>query len=278
MWQGAKTAIAHEVKDEDKAIENKDSSSWKKTIAVSAIILGLGAGLAIAPVTIAQTAAAATKVDQHWQEKLNTQIDLAQAKVAALRAQIALEIEKSPARAKQALDDSLAALAKAKDNARDAADERIDALRADVKAAQNAIANAPATASKKVDDAVDATQTRIAEYGQIVADTDEAKVLKRRYAQLQAQAALMKAQLAEKADQTGEQARSYLDKAKAWYGDAKTNASKKWQDTLSATTDRIDAAKKTVGTKGDQASEAISNLAKKAGDLVRGDKAGEAAK
>ena len=252
----------------------------KKTIAISAIILGLGAGQALVPVTMAQaqTAPTTTKADQGWQEKLNVQIDLAQAKVAALRAQIALEIEKSPERAKQALDDSLAALTKAKDNATDAAGKRIDALRADVKVAQDAIVSAPAKARKKVNDAVEATEDRIAEYGQIVADTDEAKVLKRRYAQLQAQAALMKAQLAEKADQTGEKAQSYLDKAKAWYGNAKANASKKWHDTLSASSDRIDAAKRTLRDKRDQAGEAISNLAIKAADLVQGDKAEQPAK
>lgn len=253
----------------------------KKTLAISAIILGLGAGQALVPVTVAnatQTAPATTQTDQGWLDKLNTRIDLAQAKVAVLRAQIALEIEKSPERAKQALDDSMAALTKAKDNATEAAGKRIDALREDVRAAQDAIVSAPATARKKVNDAVEATEDRIREYGQVVADTDEAKVLKRRYAQLQAQAALMKAQLAEKADQTGEQAQSYLDKAKSWYTDAKANASKKWHDTLTATTDRIDAAKKTIRDKRHQAGEAISNLAKKAADLVRGDKAGEPAK
>jgi hypothetical protein len=73
-----------------------------------------------------------------------------------------------------------------------------------------------------------------------------------------------RAELAGQADKTGEQAKTYLDKAKAWYANAKANASKKWHDILNATCDRIDTAKQTVKNKRDQAGEAINKLAKRA--------------
>lgn len=245
----------------------------KKALIVTTMLVSLGAGQILLPVSV--NAAEATPVtsqeSQGWLSKLQTQIDLAQAKVSALRAQIALEIENSPKRAKQALDDAHSALLKAKNTASDKVSKGIDDLHEDISAAQDAVTNAPSKARKKIGEIVDKTEDRIKEYGQVVADTDEAKALKKRYAQLQAQAALMKAQLAEKVDKTGEKAQSHLDKAKFWYANAKANASKKWHDKVNSITDRIDAVKKTIKDKRDHASEAISNLAKKAANLVRGD-------
>jgi len=247
----------------------------RRALIATILLLGLGVGQALVPVATvqaAETAASTTKGEQDWLAKLNTKIDLAQAKVAVLRAKIALEIEKSPERAKRALDDAEARLLEAKEEASAEVSKRIDSLLKDVRAARAAVTGAPATARQNVNELVENIEERIQGHGKTVLETDEAKLLKKRYAQLEAQAALLKAQLAEKADKTGKQAISYLDKAKAWYAEAKANASKKWHDTLTATSDRIDAAKETVQNRREKAGEAIVDLAKRAADLVRGEK------
>jgi len=255
----------------------------KKTFVISALLLGLASGPVLTQTALAETAPEVIQTTPSWSDQLKTKIDLAAAKVAALRAQVALEIEKSPERAQQALDDAEARLAaartrleNAKDSASEAASNRIQALREDVKSAKDAVISAPEKARAKVGDLVDKTEDRIQDYKEIALDTDEAKLLKKRYAELQGQASLLKAQLAEKVDATGEKARSYLDRAKAFYADAKANTAKKWHATIDATTTKIDAAKQAIKHKRDQAGAAIKSLTKRAADMVRGEKAAPA--
>jgi hypothetical protein len=250
------------------------------------VLLGVGSAAAVIPFTAAKADAPKTQGDQTQTpqepkadtqrgeqsliDALRTRIALAQAQVAELDAKVALEIEKLPDRAAKALDDADARLLKAKETATAEISQRIDELRQDVRAARDAIVSTPAKAQAKLDELVTRTQERIAEYQQVVLETDEAQLLKKRYAELEAQAALLKARLAEKADETGESALSHLDKARAWYAEAKTNTAKKWQEAQSAISDGIDAAKQAIRHRREEAGETIIDLSKRAAELVKG--------
>lgn len=247
----------------------------KKTLIASIIVLGFSATQALVPASQAQDTVNKTtveKTEKDWFDTLNMRIDLAQAKVAALRAKVALEVEKSNDRAKQALEEAEAGYVKARDAAKSKVSKEVGKLVDDANAAKEAVVNAPAEAKKRIDELVKNTEERLQEYGQVVLDTNEAKLLKKRYAQLEAEAALLKAKVAEKVDDTGKLATSYLDEAKNWYSKAKDNASEKWHQELADLSAGIDDAKKAVTHKRGQAADAITDLAERAADLVRGAK------
>lgn len=244
----------------------------KNALIATTMVIALGSGVALAPATTAhaQTTGASTQASQkNWLDEMNTRIDLAQAKVALLRAKIAMEIEKSPERASQALAAAKARFSQAKEAATAEAQRELQALANRVQQAQDGLAAAPAEARQEIDDLISAAETRLSAYKQAVLETDEAKLLGKRYAQIEAQAALLRAHLSEKADETGELTAAYLDEAKAWYGSTKEDASAKWQAGLSKITADINAAKDLVLSKRDEAGAAISDLTKRAAEFVR---------
>ncbi len=258
-----------------------------KIFITSIIVLAIGAAQAFTPALHAEESSYAEKssaeatderTEKDWLDMLNMRIDLAQAKVATLRAKVALDIEKSNDRAKQALDDAEAGYARAKGAAKSKVSKEIGKLVDNTIAAKNAVTNAPEKAKKKIDELVEQTEDSLQGYSQVALNTDEAKILKKRYAQLEAEAALLKARIAEKADNTGKLTTSYLDEAKNWYAKAKSNTSKKWHQELADLSADIDDAKKTVIHKRDQAADAITDLAERASELVRGSKSEKSTK
>ncbi len=242
------------------------------------MLFGFGMGLALMPVSLAYATETGTQVEQaetkaveskkDWLDVLNTRIDLAQTKVSVLKAKVALEIEKSSERARQALDDAESSLISAKNTVSDEGAKRIGVLQDDLREAKSTLAAAPDKAYKKVDTLLENTENQIRSYRDVLLETDEAKVLNKRYAQLQAQASLLNAQLAEKADQTGEAVSVYLVEAKAYYVEAKTYALKKEGEAITAISVRIEEAQKAIASKDKQVRAKIIALLEKAEALV----------
>ena len=245
----------------------------KKSLIATTMLIGLGVGLALAPVSTVyaqETSASTEAAQQNWLDALNTRVDLAQAKAALLRAQIALEIEQSPERAQQALDDAQTWVTKAKDRAVAGAKTQMQMMSDDITTARDTVAEMPDEARAKIEALTVTTEARLLEYKQVILDTDEAKLLQMRYAQAEAHAALLQAQLAEKVDATGALATAYLDKAQALYQSTKEGASQGWQAGVGEISTDIDAAKSLIADKRDQAATAITSLAERAASFVRG--------
>lgn len=261
----------------DSRREKEGGLTMKKMLFTTFTLIGFGF---LVPLVTAQAEEPREQTDQKEKPKapaeqamidaLKTKIALAQAKVAELEAKVALEIERLPENAGKRLDEADAWLLKAKETALTEVAKRIDELREEVRSTKEVVTTTPAKARAKIDDLTDRMDRRIEEYKQVVIDTDEAKILKQRYAQLEAQASLLRARLAEKVDETGKSAISHLDMAKAWYAEAMASSAKKRHETLVAITERIEGAKETVKSKRAQAGEAILDLSKRAADLVRG--------
>jgi len=112
------------------------------------------------------------------------------------------------------------------------------------------------------------TEGQLQAYGKQVTESEEAVLLRKRYAELEAQAALLKAQLAASADATREQARSYLDEAKAWYARAQSQAKETARLELQKMNKRIDDTKDAFKEKGKQGSKKLSDLLKSAAERV----------
>jgi hypothetical protein len=72
-------------------------------------------------------------------------------------------------------------------------------------------------AKAKLDTLIAHTEERLQTYGTRIREGEEVGLLKKRYAELEARAALLKARLAAEKEATYDQAQAYLDEAKIWY-------------------------------------------------------------
>ena len=213
---------------------------------------------------IAETQTKATAL----KKETSTRIALVQARAAALKARIALEIEQSPEKAEQALKDAQGYLAEAKASASKRTAEGIAQLELDAQAAKQAVTEGVSEAKDKTNALVVHTEEQLQAYGKQVRESEEASLLRKRYAELEAQAALLKAQLAASADATREQAQSYLDEAKAWYARAQSQAKETARLELQKMQKRIDDTKVALKEGGKQGSKKLSDLLKWAAERV----------
>ncbi len=213
---------------------------------------------------IAETQTKATAL----KKETSTRIALLQARAAALKARIALEIEQSPEKAGQALEDAQGYLAEAKASASKRTAEGIAQLERDAQAAKQAVTEGVSEAKEKTNALVVHTEGQLKAYGEQVGESEEAVLLRKRYAELEAQAALLKAQLADSAEATREQAQSYLDEAKAWYARAQSQAEETARLELQKMNKRIDDTKDALKEGGEQASKKLSDLLKWAAERV----------
>jgi len=198
-----------------------------------------------------------------------TRYALVEAKGAALNARIALEIEQSPQKAKHALTNAEDALQRAKVSANEMSREKISTLQKQAQAARLAVSNNTGEAKSRISALVLATEERIQASTKYVHDSEEAKLLKYRYGQLEAQAALLKANLAAKADASGKRAVAYLDESKAWYANVKAHASTRGKTEISKMSTRIDEAKLAVERKDKQARAKLAGLLEQAAEIIR---------
>lgn len=198
-----------------------------------------------------------------------TRYALVQAKAAALNARIALEIDNSPERAQQALQDAKEYLQQAKDSADKGTAEKIAQLQDKAQAVQQAVREESDNAKSHISALVMSTEERIQAYGKTIQESEEAKLLKKRYGQIEAKAALLKANLAERSDATGKQAAAYLDESKVWYNSLKTQSSQRWENELSDMSARIDEAKQAVERKDKQARAKLAELLEQAAQMLK---------
>lgn len=92
-------------------------------------------------------------------------------------------------------------------------DELEQEINTGLEGVQEAANNAPAKIKELVEEAIATAQ-----------NSEEAALLKKRYAQLQAQAALLRATLAARSESYYDQAQAHLDDAKHWYSQARPKA------------------------------------------------------
>ena len=247
----------------------------KKSISATLLALLLISGFTVPAVFSAEQAGQpkdkeATEIE--WQQALkketSTRIALLQARAAALKARIALEIEQSPEKAGQALEEAQEYLAEAKASASKRTAEGIAQLELDAQAAKQAVTEGVGEAKDKTNALVVHTEEQLQTYGEQVRESEEAVLLRKRYAELEAQAALLKAQLAASAKATLEQAQSYLDEAKAWYARAQSQAKETARLELQKMNKRIDDTKVALKEGGKQAGKKLSDLLKWAAERV----------
>jgi len=202
------------------------------------------------------------------QKEIATRYALTQAKASALKARIALEIDNSPERAQQALQEAENFLRQAKIGASETTVEQLTKLQDKVQSTQQAIRGKSENSKSHISTLVASIEKQLQTYGKTIQESEEAKLLKSRYIQLEAKAALLKATLAEKTDATGKQALAYLDESRAWYDSLKSQTSQRWEKELTGMSVRIDEAKQAVESKDKQARAKLAELLGKAAQML----------
>ena len=213
-----------------------------------------------------QTKAAALK------KETSIRIALAQANAAQLKAKIALEIDNAPEKAKQALINAEKYLADAGASASKRAAQEIAKLQSQTRETRGAITDNVKEAKGKLDALISHTEERLQAYGTIVRESEEMGLLRKRYAQLEAHASLLKARLATEKEATYEQAHYYLDEAKVWYVRAKEEAGKEVSQKIADIEKHIDETKVALKKKAKEARQEIANLLNRAADIVKKEK------
>ncbi len=188
-----------------------------------------------------------------------------------MSARIALEIENSPEKAQQALQNTANYLQQVKASTGKVTAEQITQLQGQVQAAQQAVSNGAGNATSLVSHLAGSTGEHISAFGTTLQETEEIKLLKMRYGQLEAQAALLKANLAAKTDATGKHVVAYLDESRAWYDSMQSLSSQLWHKKLSDMSISIDEAKQAVERKDKQARAKLSSLLERASAMIKDD-------
>ena len=102
-------------------------------------------------------------------------------------------------------------------------------------------------------------------------EKERVEKLDEHYAELQAQAALLKAKLAAESKDTYDQAYNNLEEAKRWYKHNNYEASKMIDSTNQKMIEKINEAQEYLKEKKDEAGVLISDILSKASELVKDD-------
>ncbi len=203
--------------------------------------------------------------------EMATRYALVQANASTLKARIALEVEQSPEKAKQALQETRDYLQQAKAGVSKVSAEKLSQLQAKTEEAQKAVSEKASDAKARVSDLVVSTEEHIQTYGKAIQESEEAMLLKKRYGQLEAKVALMKAKLAEEGNATEEQVTAYLDESKAWYNSLNSKTKEGWNKEIANITARINEAKQAVKSKDKQARSKLADLLEQAAMMIKGE-------
>ena len=162
-------------------------------------------------------------------------------------------------------------LADARASASERSAQEIAKLQNEIRETKKALTGNVGEAKEKLDALIAHTEERLQAYGTRIRESEEVGLLKKRYAQLEAQAALLKARLAAEKEATYDQAQAYLDEAKAWYARAKGEAGEEVSQKIAAIEKHIDNAKLALKKKAKEARQNMANLLNRAAEIVEGE-------
>ena len=203
------------------------------------------------------------------QDEAATRYALNRARAAALNARVALEIDKSHERAQQALLEAEDFLGQAQASASEASAVQITRLQGQAQTARDAVLNDTELAKFRIRELIDSTQDGAQAYGQSIQESEEVTLLKKRYRQVEARSALLKANLAARTDETKGHAIAYLEESRGWYEGLKSRGAEQWNQQLVDMSARIDQAKQAVQQSDDQARTQLADLLERAAAMIK---------
>jgi polyhydroxyalkanoate synthesis regulator phasin len=124
-------------------------------------------------------------------------------------------------------------------------------------------------AKGKLDALIAHTEKQLQGYGTRIRESEEMGLLRKKYAQLEAHAVLLKAQLAAEKEATYDHAQAYLDEAKAWYARAKEESGEEVSRKIADIEKHIDETKVALKKKTKESRQEIADLLNRAVDIVK---------
>ena len=220
--------------------------------------------------SILNTARAKTEANsEDVKNKISTRYALVTAKSHELKAIIALEIDKSPEEAHQEMIKAEQAYHQAGKTASKAIAEQVMKLKQQAANVKSNILTNSSVSKAQIESLISATELQINRYQETVEQSNEARLLRKHYAQLEAQSALLKAKLALYSNEANDAVLSYLNESKSWYSNLKSKSSDELDDKLTDISANIDEAKQFVHRKDKEARTKVSLLLEQAAEMVK---------
>ncbi len=194
---------------------------------------------------------------------------LISAKSSELKAIIALEVDKSPEKAHQEMIKAERYYQQASETASKTLASSIVSLKQQATSVKRNVIDNSNRAKSQVVSLISATETQVDYYKETIEQSSEAELFKRRYAQLEAQSAILKAKLSLYSNDANDIVLSYLEESKNWYDSVKSESSTQWHDELVKVSANIEEVKEFVHRKDIQAREKISTLLEQAAIIIK---------
>ena len=207
------------------------------------------------------------------EREANTNYNLLKAKVALLKSKTALEIDNSKQKAEAELDNAIDYLSEAKSTADEKTKAEIDLLKTKVKKANKSVLKKKDDALNNVSVAVDEAKIMSEKYNDKFQAEKEKSIttVNRKYAELRAEEALLKAKIAAQSEETYTQAQVYLDEANEWYIRSKEYGTQKINPYVEQLQKDIENAQTFLKKKDKEARNKISNILQKASEIINED-------
>ena len=207
------------------------------------------------------------------EKKAKTNYALANAKVALLKSKIALEIDNSKQNAEAELDNTITYLSEAKLTADEKTKAEIDLLEIKVNTAKKSVVQKKNDALDIVSATVDEAKTISDDYNskfQAEKEKDLA-ALSRKYAELKAEEALLKAIIAVQSEETYDYAQVYLEEANEWYIRSKEYATQEIKSGIKEIQKDIEDAQTYLQKKDKEVRYKIDVIIQKAKEIIEED-------
>ena len=202
-----------------------------------------------------------------------TNYNLLKAKVALLKSKTALEIDNSKQKAESELENAIDYLLEARSTADEKTKAEILLLKTKVNTAKRSVEQKKDKAIDKVSIAVNEAKILSEEYNdkyQVEKEKNTAAV-NRKYAELRAEEALLKAKIATQSDETYAQAQVYLEEANTWYIRSKEYGTMKIKSDVKEIQNDIEDAQTYLKKKDKEARNKISDILQKASEIISED-------
>ncbi len=204
------------------------------------------------------------------EKEAKTNYNLLKAKVALLKSKTSLEIDNSKQKSEAELDNAVKYLSEAKSTADEKTKAEIDLLKTKVNTAKNSVVQKKEDALYNVSVAVDETTNMSEKYNdKFQADKEKnIALINRKYAELRAEEALLKAKIASQSEKTYTQAQDYLEEANEWYVRSKEYGNQKTKPYIEQLQKDIENTQTYLKKKDKEARNKISDILQKASELI----------
>ena len=214
-----------------------------------------------------------TDLAESVDQESKTNYALAKAEVALMKSQVAIEIDNSEQNAEAELDNANKYLSEAKSTADEKTKTTINMLETKVNTAKESVVQKKDDALDKVSAAADEAKIMSEKYNdKFQAEKEESiATANRKYAELRAEEALLKAKIAAQSEETYTQAQVYLEEANKWYIRSKEYGTQKTNPYVEQLQKDIEDAQTYLNKKDKEARNKISAILQKASEIINED-------